>query len=111
MPNEIPRDVLPIPDRPYDGELPLDAKDPDATFPPIQPLLPPAGAPNVLVVLIEVPAFLFLGFWFAFQLWEGGFSIVQPQAGGGVAFFAHIGGFAFGLLTIYLVARRRRRAW
>jgi hypothetical protein len=35
------RDVLPIPDRPYEGELPLDAKDPEATFPPIEPLLPP----------------------------------------------------------------------
>jgi membrane associated rhomboid family serine protease len=56
----------------------------------------------IFVVLIEVPAFLFLGFWFAFQLWEGGFSIVRPQAGGGVAFFAHIGGFAFGVLAVRL---------
>jgi membrane associated rhomboid family serine protease len=56
----------------------------------------------ILVVLVEVPAFLFLGFWFGFQLWEGGFSIVQPQGGGGVAFFAHIGGFAFGVLTVRL---------
>jgi rhomboid family protein len=55
----------------------------------------------ILVVLVEVPAFLFLGFWFAFQLWEGGFSIVEPQAGGGVAFFAHIGGFVFGVLTVH----------
>jgi arylsulfatase len=47
------RDVLPIPDRPYEGELPLDAKDPEATFPAIEPLLPPAGAPNVLVVLLD----------------------------------------------------------
>jgi arylsulfatase A-like enzyme len=47
------REVLPIPDRPYEGELPLDAKDPEATFPPIQPLLPPADAPNVLVVLLD----------------------------------------------------------
>jgi arylsulfatase len=47
------REVLPIPDRPYDGELPLDAKDPEATFPPIEPLRPPAGAPNVLVVLLD----------------------------------------------------------
>jgi len=60
----------------------------------------------VVVVLLEVPAFLFLGFWFAFQLWEGGFSIVQPQAGGGVAFFAHIGGFAFGVLTVRLLMVR-----
>src|SRR5512132_556256 len=47
------REVLPIPDTPYEGELPLDAKDPEATFPPIEPLRPPAGAPNVLVVLLD----------------------------------------------------------
>jgi arylsulfatase A-like enzyme len=51
--DEISRDVLPIPDGPYEGELPLDAKDPDATFAPIHPLRPPAGAPNVLVVLLD----------------------------------------------------------
>jgi arylsulfatase len=44
---------LPIPDRPYEGELPLDAKDPSATFPPIEPLRPPEGAPNVLVILLD----------------------------------------------------------
>jgi arylsulfatase A-like enzyme len=49
----ISRDVLPIPDHPYEGELPLDAKDPEAKFPPIEPLLPPAGAPNVVVVLLD----------------------------------------------------------
>jgi membrane associated rhomboid family serine protease len=66
-------------------------------------LLPTASVLTLIfVVLIEVPAFLFLGFWFAFQLWEGGFSVVHPQAGGGVAFFAHIGGFAFGVLTVRL---------
>jgi membrane associated rhomboid family serine protease len=57
--------------------------------------------------LLPVPAFLFLGFWFLFQLWEGGFSLVQPEAGGGVAFFAHIGGFVFGLLTVRIFMRRR----
>ena len=45
------RDVLPIPDTPYEGDLPLDARD--ASFPPIQPLRPPAGAPNVLIVLLD----------------------------------------------------------
>ncbi len=44
---------LPIADKPYEGELPLDAKDPAATFPPIEPLRPPEGAPNVLVVLLD----------------------------------------------------------
>jgi membrane associated rhomboid family serine protease len=63
--------------------------------------------------LQELPALLFLGIWFLFQLWEGGFSIVQPQAGGGVAFFAHIGGFVFGMLTVFLVTVRRplRPTW
>jgi len=55
----------------------------------------------------EIPAIWFLGVWIVFQLWDGGFSILHPQLGGGVAFFAHIGGFAFGLLTVYLVARRK----
>ena len=60
-----------------------------------------------LFFLREVPAILFLGVWFAFQLWQGGFSVVHPEQGGGVAFFAHIGGFAFGALTIHLVKSRR----
>jgi len=59
------------------------------------------------IILLELPAFLFLGIWFFFQLWEGGFSLVQPQAGGGTAFFAHIGGFTFGFLTVRAFARRR----
>ena len=50
---ESQRDVLPIPDRPYDGPVPFDAKDPDAKFPPIEPLRPPEGAPNVLIVLLD----------------------------------------------------------
>jgi len=47
------RDVLPIPDRPNTGLVTYDAKDPDTEFPPIEPLRPPVGAPNVLVVLID----------------------------------------------------------
>jgi arylsulfatase A-like enzyme len=47
------RDVLPIPDRPYEGLITYDAKDPDTSFPPIEPLRPPDGAPNVLIVLID----------------------------------------------------------
>jgi membrane associated rhomboid family serine protease len=59
-----------------------------------------------LIFIREVPAALFLGFWFAFQLWLGGFSLVEPQAGGGVAFFAHIGGFVFGLLAVFAFRKR-----
>ena len=57
---------------------------------------------------IQVPAFLYLGFWFLFQLWSGSYSIMEPEAGGGVAFFAHVGGFVFGAATVYTVAQRRR---
>ena len=53
MPDQLSRDVLPIPDRPFRGTLPDDARDPDASFPPIEPLQPPAGAPNVLVILLD----------------------------------------------------------
>ena len=51
------REVLPIPDRDYDGPVYEDAKHPEATFPPIEPLRPPAGAPNVLIVLIDDAGF------------------------------------------------------
>jgi membrane associated rhomboid family serine protease len=61
----------------------------------------------VIVFLREIPAVLFLGLWFLFQLWEGSFSILQPQAGGGVAFSAHIGGFLFGVATVRVLARQR----
>jgi arylsulfatase A-like enzyme len=47
------RAMLPIPDRPTHGLTTYDAKDPDTSFPPIEPLLPPAGAPNVLVILLD----------------------------------------------------------
>ena len=48
MSGDLPRAVLPIADRPVAPSTALDAKDPGATFPPIEPLRPPAGAPNVL---------------------------------------------------------------
>jgi membrane associated rhomboid family serine protease len=61
-----------------------------------------------LVFIREIPAVWFLGVWIALQVWQGGFGLLRPdQAGGGVAFFAHIGGFVFGALTVYLVAKRR----
>ena len=52
-PDRHARTMLPIPDRPAPGLTTYDAKDPDTSFPPIEPLLPPAGAPNVLVVLVD----------------------------------------------------------
>jgi Sulfatase len=49
----VGREVLPIADQPHTGLVTYDAKDPATSFPPIEPLRPPAGAPNVLVVLID----------------------------------------------------------
>ncbi|MGR4064604.1 MAG: sulfatase-like hydrolase/transferase [Vulcanimicrobiaceae bacterium] len=51
------REVLPIPDLPYDGLITYDAKDPDSKFPPIEPLQPPEGAPNVLLILMDDAGF------------------------------------------------------
>ena len=47
------RSHLPIPDAELTALITYDAKDPDTRFPPIEQLLPPKGAPNVLVVLID----------------------------------------------------------
>jgi len=70
-------------------------------------LLPTASVLTfVFFLLIEIPAVLFLGIWFLFQLWQGGYAVTHPESGGGVAFFAHVGGFAFGLLTVRAFAVR-----
>ncbi|MGA8677218.1 MAG: sulfatase-like hydrolase/transferase, partial [Candidatus Acidiferrales bacterium] len=55
--DKVQRTVLPIPDRPRTGLVTYDAKDPDTKFPPITPLRPPTGAPNVLIVLIDDAGF------------------------------------------------------
>jgi membrane associated rhomboid family serine protease len=61
------------------------------------------------VTIIEVPAFLLLGFWIAEQVYAGASGLANPVSGSeGVAYFAHIGGFAFGLLAIRAIARSDR---
>ncbi|MFI2487863.1 arylsulfatase [Promicromonospora kroppenstedtii] len=52
-PDTHARTMLPIPDRPTPGLTTYDAKDPATSYPPIEPLLPPPGAPNVLIVLLD----------------------------------------------------------
>lgn len=61
---------------------------------------------------VEIPALFYLGFWFIAQLYSGLFALALPagMSAGGVAWWAHIGGFLFGLL----LARRFERprpAW
>jgi arylsulfatase A-like enzyme len=51
--SQISRSVLPIPDQPHVGLTTYDAKDPATSFPPIRDIRPPAGAPNVLVILLD----------------------------------------------------------
>ena len=59
--------------------------------------------------LIELPALVMLGLWFAQQLLFGWLDLVSPAgAGGGVAYFAHIGGFVFGLAMIRAFATREK---
>jgi arylsulfatase A-like enzyme len=53
QPVDLGREVLPIPDAESVGLTSYDAKDPNTSYPPIVPLRPPAGAPNVLVVLLD----------------------------------------------------------
>src|SRR5262245_53067253 len=53
----LQRSVLPIPDRKPVTLTTYTAKDPDTKFPPIVPLRPPNGAPNVLVILIDDAGF------------------------------------------------------
>jgi arylsulfatase A-like enzyme len=57
MGKQVQRGVLPIPDRAQPSLTTYDAKDPATSFPPIEPLLPPEGAPNVLVVLLDDTGF------------------------------------------------------
>jgi membrane associated rhomboid family serine protease len=63
-----------------------------------------------IILIREIPAVWFLGIWIGLQIWQGGLSLLAPQAGGGVAFFAHIGGFVFGMATVLLVAQHRPTA-
>jgi rhomboid family protein len=58
------------------------------------------------IILQELPAWIFLLAWIGFQAWAGGIELLSPNSGGGVAFFAHIGGFAFGFLAVRLFTVR-----
>lgn len=62
----------------------------------------------ILPWFVEIPAIVYLGFWFLSQLFNGALSIVSgAQAFGGVAFWAHVGGFLAGLLLVKPFEQRR----
>ncbi len=58
-----------------------------------------------IFTLIEVPAFIFLLFWFVSQLYSGWFAI-QGGGASGIAWWAHIGGFLFGMIAVSFFRRR-----
>ena len=61
----------------------------------------------IFFTVVELPAMVVLGFWILLQLFLGASDLTTPGGGqGGVAYFAHIGGFAFGLLAIRAFANR-----
>jgi membrane associated rhomboid family serine protease len=77
-------------------------------------LFPRARVVTVIFIIffftiVELPALLILGFWFVQQVLFGYFDLGSAGANSGVAYFAHIGGFAFGLLCIRLFAHRARQ--
>ena len=63
----------------------------------------------IFFTIVELPALLFLVIWFAQQALFGYFDLIQPAGEGGVAYFAHIGGFVLGLLLIRLFASEQKR--
>ncbi len=62
-----------------------------------------------LVIPIPVPAFVLIGFWFVMELFNGVSSLGVDTSSGGIAYFAHIGGFAAGaaLVNLYVLGRPR----
>jgi membrane associated rhomboid family serine protease len=66
----------------------------------------------LLFTIVEIPALLVLGFWFVQQIAFGAWGLSDPAGdGGGVAYFAHIGGFIFGLALIKVFATHRNPAY
>jgi membrane associated rhomboid family serine protease len=63
----------------------------------------------ILFTTVEIPAVLILLYWFVLQFFSGLGSIATTEAtSGGIAFFAHIGGFVAGMILIYLLGTRQR---
>jgi membrane associated rhomboid family serine protease len=103
------------------------AVDPDSTVPTIGAsgavagvlgayllLLPRAKVLTMIIIIffvtfIEIPAYVMLGIWFVLQFLPAVGQVATPDVagGGGVAYFAHVGGFIFGLLMIRLFAKHR----
>ncbi|MCB9947477.1 MAG: rhomboid family intramembrane serine protease [Rhodospirillaceae bacterium] len=58
----------------------------------------------VVPLIFRVPALLYAGLWFGLQVLQGANTLLHPTFGGGVAWWAHIGGFVAGLALAHLLA-------
>jgi len=64
-----------------------------------------------IFTIIEIPAVIFLLFWFGSQLYSGLFAI-QGSSGSGIAWWAHVGGFLFGIIMVFFFRTRTTyRSW
>jgi membrane associated rhomboid family serine protease len=63
------------------------------------------------ITFVELPAVVVLIFWFVLQIFSGTASLYGETAGGGVAYFAHIGGFVAGFLLIKMFTRKRKKVY
>jgi len=63
-----------------------------------------------IFTVIQIPAYIYLLFWFVSQLYSGWLSI-QGAEGSGIAWWAHIGGFLFGMFVSLFLARKRRTSY
>ena len=64
-----------------------------------------------IFTIIEIPAVIFLLFWFALQLYSGLFAI-QGSSGSGIAWWAHVGGFLFGIIMVFFFRTKTTyRSW
>ena len=57
----------------------------------------------------EISAVVYLGFWFVSQLFDGTLALASPEQVGGIAFWAHVGGFSSGMLLCRLFVGREQR--
>jgi membrane associated rhomboid family serine protease len=64
----------------------------------------------IIFPIVEIPAIFYLGLWFVTQLLNGAMALgAGALEGGGIAFFAHIGGFVAGMVLVWLFASRQPR--
>ncbi len=68
--------------------------------------------PWIFIQVVEMPAIILLGFWFLMQLFSAGaIAVTASTHGGGVAFMAHVAGFAIGAIGIFVFRKRQLDPW